>query len=275
MKYIYIAGLEHSGSTLLNELLAQQPGALGLGEVGVFFSPAHMRVYLERWGRDEEARLCSCGNPWKNCEFWSNILHLSGEYSNAPILEKYQNLFQYIHERFPEVETVVDSTKGTSILKLLLENRATLSPSLPLTMKVLHVVKDVRSFTASIARKTGHESLLGFIRTMNWWIGGNAELLRMMNQDFRVVLYERLCKDPDAVLDEIYSFLGFEKTTNPPLSSENRGSHIVLGNRNFLIRNRQKIRYDNAWLMNDRISLAYLLNWKARSLNHRINELAI
>jgi len=49
-------------------------------------------------------------------------------------------------------------------------------------------------------------------------------------------------------------------------------SHIVRGNKNFIMRNRKKIKYDSRWFIDDNINLVYQLHWKARALNKKFYE---
>jgi len=57
MKYIYILGLEHSGTTLTDHMLSAHPRVTGVGEVAQFFSVDHMRHYL----RDNDGANVSFG----------------------------------------------------------------------------------------------------------------------------------------------------------------------------------------------------------------------
>lgn len=276
MKYTYIAGLEHSGSTLLNDLLARNEGVLGLGEVGAFFSPEHMRFYLERWGGEQDARLCSCGEEWDSCPFWGNIVSLSGEHSDDPLIDKYERLIRYILERFPTIEMVVDSTKTRRTLELLINGFDRLFKT-GSALQILLSVKDPRSFAASIRRKTEERSFLNTIRSMNWWYGENSAFLAkadVVEWELKVVLYEKLCVDTERVISRILEKRGSDLDTLQTASGVG-GSHIVMGNKDFLTRNRERIRYDSAWFTDDVVNLAYLFHPKVRRLNHRLYRKAI
>lgn len=48
--------------------------------------------------------------------------------------------------------------------------------------------------------------------------------------------------------------------------SHNR-SHIAMGNKDFTMRNRKRIRYDKRWLLEDQVEAVYLLHKKARHFN--------
>ena len=62
MKVLYIAGLPHSGSTLLARIL---------GEVDGFFAAGEVYSLSERI---EHGDLCGCGVPLGDCAFWSSVL---------------------------------------------------------------------------------------------------------------------------------------------------------------------------------------------------------
>jgi hypothetical protein len=47
-----------------------------------------------------------------------------------------------------------------------------------------------------------------------------------------------------------------------------------MGNKDFLMRNRSHVRYDQRWFTDDAILLAYLINSSAKSLNHRFYRMS-
>lgn len=67
LKIIYIAGAGRSGSTLLSNVLGQLPGVVSIGEL----------YYL--WERGiQDNILCGCGNPFRDCEYWQEVLQCTG-----------------------------------------------------------------------------------------------------------------------------------------------------------------------------------------------------
>ena len=64
-KIIYIVGLSHSGSTILDMLLTTAGKAVGLGQVWTVLreDPVHTRT-----------RICSCGASAPECEVWGAVL---------------------------------------------------------------------------------------------------------------------------------------------------------------------------------------------------------
>lgn len=275
MKLIYILGLEHSGTTLTDHLLSTHPKVLGLGEINSFFSTQHMSYYSQKWGHLDDAYICSCGEAWKDCSFWGDIEKLSGLNSQLSIIEKYKTLLSHIQQKGNQADIVIDSSKSLDTLKLIIEN----SDFLNLSTKDIHVVyavKDVRSFSASMAKKNQHKGgLLATIRSFNYWNNINQSILSFLENtelSYSINLYEKLCADPKKLITQHLSHVNLE--ANNELDINNSGSHIAMGNKDFTIRNKSKIKYDNSWQSNKWVKLGYLIHCKARRLNNRIYELS-
>ncbi len=267
MKFFFVAGLEHSGTTLSEQLLSSHPQVLSLGEIASFFSTSHMREYYKRWGSYSDVRMCSCGKDWSDCTFWSPILHLCGLYSSSPIQAKYEELLLTIKDRYPHDTIVTDSSKSS-------EAHAALSLAIGRTglseddLSTIFTVKDTRSFASSLQRKSQRRDFFSAYRSMNYWAAQNSKILSELTQTSReliVNLYEHLCLDPLAQMNLIFRKSRISQIEAFDLS--NQRSHIAMGNKDFLMRNRKSVKYDQRWFLEDRVSLAYLLNHKARSLN--------
>lgn len=273
MKLVYVAGLEHSGTTLTEHLLSQHPQVIGLGEIASFFSPGHMERYMARWGEYPDVRSCSCGRTWEECDFWGDLFGLSGLNSSAPLLEKYRELLDHVRSVYGRNVAVVDSSKSLPVLKELVEGGVELGLARD-EFLVVHTIKDVRSFAASVKRKAEREpSLLSHLRTFNWWLGSNEDMRRyLLEGDVRFVvnLYETLCADPRQVVERLLGACGL--TPSGEVDVSHGGSHIAMGNKAFTERNRNRIVYDSAWFTDDRVNLAYLLHGKARRFNRKLYE---
>lgn len=270
MKYIYIAGLEHSGTTLTDHLLSQQPGAIGLGEIASFFSADHMAWYLRQWGANDDAMICSCGRDWEHCEFWGDIIGLCGLYSDQSLREKYGALVSYIRETRGDAVIIIDSSKSQTVLESLLQEisgwRVSRKDFLP-----IFNIKDVRSFSASvIAKMNTRRSVVAILRSFNWWLAENRTFMEFIETeypDFVLNSYERLCADPESFCRAVSQRLDL------PRGDDRDGeSHIAMGNKNFLNQNRARISYDARWHDDRLIKLAYLLHHKARAFNKDIYE---
>ncbi len=275
MRIIYIAGLEHSGTTLTDHLLSSRPGVLGLGEVSSFFSPRHMRQYMDRWGDYPVASLCSCGSSWQECDFWGGVFDLCGLNSEESMIDKYQKLLMYVRERHGDDAMIIDSSKSLAGLEHAVKACANIGLS-PCDVSVIYTVKDVRSFSASMLHKSGaSKSMLAVFRSFNYWLGANKQFIeyfQAQNMGIQVNLYEALCADPSGFLDRALGSPGGAVSFGAPDISVST-SHIAMGNKDFLLRNRKHIEYDARWKKESRIKAMYLAHHNARSLNKFIQSL--
>ena len=76
-KVIYVAGLYHTGSTLLDMILGNLPNVIGLGEI---FKGFH----------DKFEEVCSCGQKVENCDFWGEILSQINSDESMDMRKKYE-----------------------------------------------------------------------------------------------------------------------------------------------------------------------------------------
>ena len=238
MKYIFIAGLEHSGTTLVNHLLSQHPGTIGLGEIAPFFSPDHMKQYMVRWGKYTESRLCSCGETWGECSFWSDIIELNGLNSDRPLLDKYQRLVQHVRSNYPEKKIIIDSSKSCLCLQTLVDHCDEIGLKRD-DILVVFSIKDVRSFAASMGNKTANKSILSTLKAFNLWMNVNNSVfsyLKSQKLPHNVVLYEKLCADPRRYVEGILEQCGV--SFNEEVELNHNRSHIAMGNKQFILRNR-------------------------------------
>lgn len=259
MKYCYVAGLEHSGTTLASQILSQSETHVALGEVAQFLNPVIMHAYQEKWGKTGSAIHCSCGKRWDICEFWSGIQDVWGIIDDVPKVDRYKKYFDWINKKFGSGITIVDSSKSLSGLKYIVDHIKYFSLELE-EISIIHAVKDSRSFAQSMIRKQEKQvSLIQTIKYLNYWRGENAKIIDYASSKrlpFRTMFYEDICLGRK--LDEISIF-----TKN---KSEYR-DHIILSNKNYLQGEDRKIRYDNAWFNNRNVNLAYILNPRVRKLN--------
>ncbi len=271
MKYIYIAGLEHSGTTLTDHLLSQHPKVIGLGEIASFFSPTHMNHYMEKWGKYSDVKLCSCGTTWDKCRFWKHLVHLNGLNSNDSLVNKYRFLIDHIRNSVGEDVCIVDSSKSLNVLKTLIDNHSIINIPLE-NFLVIFNVKDVRSFVMSIMNKSDAvRSFSNVFRSFNLWVGKNiqfADYLENRNVNFSINLYERFCSDPDLFIGNQIENVGL--TLHKRLDVSHNNSHIAMGNKNFIMRNRSKVKYDFRWYNDELINFIYLIHRKARILNKKM-----
>ena len=220
-------------------------------------------------------RRCSCGSDWEDCPFWGQLTHLNGLNSSLPLVEKYTQLIRFIRRHLGDEVLVTDSSKSVEALGAL-RSALQVEGASEDRFGLILVAKDVRSFTASMKRKSGRKGVLAAYRSMNYWTHANTtwlkHLARHPSMPHRINLYEHLCLD---ALGQVNGLLSMVDAG--PLSSldiANTTSHIAMGNKDFLMRNRLQLRYDQRWFTEDAILLAYLINRSARGLNHHFYRMS-
>jgi hypothetical protein len=275
MKLIYVAGIEHCGSTLTDHLLSRHPDAVGLGEVASFFSPPHMKLYLQQWGEFPDARMCSCGKSWTDCEVWGALVHLNGAVSEAPLIEKYTALLGHVRALFGDDAISIDSSKSLAGLTFIVDNRDLLGMTPDDFLAVL-AIKDVRSFSASILRKQGADgSLRATYNVFKRWLYRNGQFFEYFRRNgckHYVSLYEKLCADPERLNRDVYRLLGVER--RPPVEAATARTHIAMGNKKFVANFQGHVSYDDGWQTNKRIKMAYLLHRACRRFNKGLYSVA-
>ena len=276
MKLIYILGLEHSGTTLTDQLLSSNEGVVGLGEVANYFSESHMAQYHKRWGHLPDAYLCSCGELLDECEFWKRLVTHSGlvvDEKRTENREKYLALLETAKSLYGDDVVLVDSSKSIRGLQNWLVNLSYLGMSKD-DVRVVFVAKDSRGFVASMQKKaTSSMNVLDVYRSFNYWSGANGELLNFLNEndlDYEICLYEELCTTPQDVLVRVLN--GIVDANSVMCDVSHNQSHIAIGNKNFIMRNRSSIKYDDRWKSIRTIQLMYHANLRAKKLNREIYE---
>jgi hypothetical protein len=232
---VYLAGLGRSGSTLLERLLGEMPGACPAGEV----------VHLWQRGiRDGER--CGCGQPFPACPFWQavgqeafggwgqvdvdGIARLRAQVDRArvlpqlaspalrrrlqPALGEYVGYYQRMYAAIGQVSgspVVIDSSKHASLAFCLRT-----SPGIDL--RVIHMVRDSRAVAYSWSKIVDRpEADAGSQMStyppasaaMRWNLQNSAlQLLAQLGTPTLRVKYEDFTADPAGTLGEIAAFAG-------------------------------------------------------------------
>lgn len=253
-KVIYIAGLYHTGSTLLDLLLGNLPNVIGLGEIFKCF-------------HDKFEEQCSCGKTIENCPFWGEVL--SKYDSSFSVDESYELVLETFNDQYSTDKILVDSSKchpfkifqkkddrGMQGLNSLIDR-----PDIDLY--VLHLVRDVRSWSNSLNLRdkryrsdhTPLENIYMFIfrstffRFIQWYVG-HKRIIQFINKNKLKSLrisYESLSINPADTLKDCCNFLKIEYDEFSDLS--NSKSHIAVGNP-MKLRSKDlgKVTYDMRWL---------------------------
>lgn len=242
MTVIYVAGLGHSGSTLLELLLASHPDVVGLGEVG---------LQVEMLLQNDPARIgqevCSCGIPWRECGFWGELV--AKPWSDRQ--SAYESVFSRFEQMYPQ-KIAADSSKGIRHLK---PYDATGWGD---DVRVVLIVRDYRGWALSRSRTDQKKQRrdIGYVLNCYRWMFDNARLIWSLSKEhsFVSLSYEDLVFTPQAVLQRIFNGLGL--SYDESMTDMKAEAHNVLGNgmRQDFQKNR-RIWYDHGWLMDSNVML--------------------
>ena len=277
---IYIAGLEHSGSTLLELFVSGASGHLGLGEIFQLIDRRNPIIdHLE-------GHRCSCGEEVKDCRFWAPLVARLRQLPSDDAAARYRAMADAGAQQAGAEVVLIDSSKVPDGL-------AAVASTGDFDVRVLHLTRDVRSWlvakqrsyrrnkVASLASNVDRDGLLrGTARFLRRNPIADAMRWRQVNREIEekvaayglpslAVSYERLCCDTSAVRNELEQFLDIEI---PPLDhpGQRRHNHSIFGNRmRFDRRKRSKISYDTKWLVDNCWVVPWLLSPGLRRENMR------
>ena len=253
---LLIRGLGHSGSTILDMALGAHSQIVGLGEaVRVLDRPrpgeSHKGPQRLR-GDYRFERRCTCGALAGDCPAWGPLLAWLPDHDDRPLVEKFNRLIAPLAVDAPR--WMVESFQAD---EQLLDAQALGRP-----VRVIHLVRDVRSWVHSEARRGierhGRGAGVGWRSLLRWWRVNRRLEKRLRRSDCSLFTlgYEELALAPEPAMRRLCSWLEIEfepAMLRPGLHSS---SHIVSGNRmRFEPGQSDAIRYDAAWLGSKALSL--------------------
>lgn len=259
-KIIYIMGTGRSGTTILEILLANNPGMTGVGEVKY--------IFRDGFQRDQP---CACGRSGRQCELWSSVLSRTGWTSadwskldatigdleshahfpstflgafSAKKRELYREANRQLFESVAvarQCRVVVDSSKHAGRALLL-------ARLFPRSVKVLCITRSADGIIAAFQKKNDREQrpkpplavaayyiyVLFCMRLVRWRLKERAFAIR----------FEELNRDPAAVVRRIEEWSGFSfPATLAKLAADEafEVGHIVTGNR---IRKKGRVKFE-------------------------------
>jgi hypothetical protein len=236
VKLVYILGEGRSGTTLLDLLLGQIDGFHSTGEV---------RLLWKRGLR--ENFLCGCGEPFRECPFWSRVVQhafgspeqidvqrmlaldssllrtrhiprlvLSGQRSHyGQELAAYRQVLGKLYRAIAEVSgsrLIIDSSKNV-LYSLVLNGLRDVD------LHVIHLVRDSRAVAYSWQRKRVRPDVVTKVAFMDtaspwhsaWtWMQVNMlmHMVRPVYTHYTFLRYEDLVADPREVLTSLCRALG-------------------------------------------------------------------
>jgi hypothetical protein len=276
---LYLGGLGRSGTTVLERVVGELPGACSVGEL----------VHLwQRGVLDDET--CGCGRAFSECPFWTEVGERGfGGWSRSLAermeqlrprvdrtrfiprlvlprllgrqdaeLREYVETFLRLYRAISEVSdgaVIIDSSKHSSLAFCLRTEPA-------IDLRVVHVVRDSRgvaySWTKEVRRPeagSGDALMTRYspTRSAALWMGHNAffGLLRRLGTPTSRLRYEDFVAAPEAVLRQLAAFADVPLTGTPSFLDGSTAtlspSHTVAGNPMRFRTGALQLRRDDAW----------------------------
>ena len=271
---IYVAGVGRSGSTILDRVLGTLDGVSSFNEI--------YRIFLEGF---EENNLCACGERFRDCAFWTEVLrqttsgeddirhlmdlHHAIDHSRhflrlyygmhnkdyAAKLDEYKQWLRKLYFTMAELSgnrIIVDSSK--------VPTRALILSDIPgINVHVVHLVRDVRAVVVAWQKQkfnpaAGHSlPLYTPWRTVKYWCTRNlfAGLLQRRAPYIRVV-YEEFGKAPrqtvERIVDTLAPLRGKALKFVTDDSIELSSLHTIGGNPDRFTTGATQLRLDMSWV---------------------------
>jgi len=141
------------------------------------------------------------------------------------------------------VRWMVDASKDVYRLLWLLDSKM-------VDLRVVHIIKDPRSFVYSMANRDGSFPWLFSLRMTIRWIVENElatslAARRLAREEVLVLLYEDLARHPNKTRDKLAQWLGINARSWSPRSFRQKANHAIAGNK--MRWSRSPIKLDERW----------------------------
>jgi len=265
-RIVYIAGWGRSGTTLVGGTLESTAEAVYIGELWNLWEDY-----------DTPNEHCSCGKPYRECDFWKRIVRAC-EINDDDIsrlksikarrlgtrslmwgtrrlakskddveLTYYKEMTARVYEEVAELTghySIVDASKTPNLIYLM----SYLCP------RVLHIVRDPRAVAYSWwfrPKSTTNQTNAGIMARHNparstiGWLGRNTAIERAKKRSGAEILtltYEDFVGSYDNAISSIWEFTGLA-----PRSSATPVSHSIRGNPSRFAPDGLKISADHEW----------------------------
>ena len=245
---LLIRGLGHSGTTILDLALGAHPQIIGMGEAARILAmpkpgeehrgPSQLR------GSHRFERRCTCGAIAADCPLWGPQLEWLRDHDQAPLQEKVQRLLMaspHAGSGVWHVDSYQDDLEMTLLSDAMFD------------IRIIHLVRDVRSWVHSRARaaRKSEQRWPAARQLARWWrVNGKFEQAfnRSSHPVFRLG-YEELALQPRRSLQLLCDWLSIDFHEAMLAPGLNSSSHILAGNRvRFDAERSSAVRYDGAWL---------------------------
>lgn len=262
---LYILGYGHSGSTLLNSILATSNNVFSAGEIINFEN----KKKFVRNNDNSFRSFCDCGKKIDNCDFWKSIYnkyeHSNFTSKNSLLVyiklflnsffnikfkkfEKGSNDFSFLEDILStsqkkygkNISIIVDSSKSLERLNILYSN-----PEIDL--KVIFLTRDGRAVVNSLQKKNEF-----FIYTFIKWFLNNFLMSRYVKKKIKSdnlmnLSYDLFAKDPHRYIDLINRKFGLLIDKDSYVEKVNSIQFHNLGGNSSRKKKFIGVRYDQSW----------------------------
>ena len=246
-RLLYLCSLPHSGSTMFSLFLGTHSRMVGLGGVD-----RAVQILAEALAAKDEKKLqklpCTCGVNATECPYWGAVAQAAPTRDLKERRARYELALEVFDRVFGNAAWPVDSSKHVEPLEDVRRVEG-------LDLKVIHVIKDVRSLTASFidqARRNKAKTRPGPLLAIEYfhrWLRENRKIERALEAarlPTQRVGYEEACLAPEVTMKTISTFLDLPIETGSLQLRESR-SHLIVGNRMRGQEEKQTLRYDHRW----------------------------
>lgn len=194
-KVVFVCGANHSGSTMLDMMIANNNECYSVGEVSAYFWPTRTH---------HRNPICGCGVY--DCEKWNGIKE-----------DGYKNLYNEIFNRNPNISVIVDSSKKPSWIGLQSKNLNRF---------------DIQAYYVVIWKSPGQisKSLIKRGRISKFhkiWTSYYEKISQIVKNPL-FIKYRNLVNDPDKTLKTIDKYIGIEYYKNQKYYWEKK-HHTLFG----------------------------------------------
>lgn len=263
---VYILGVGHSGTTILQYLLASGAGTLGLGEV---------RQLADGSGWKGNAGTCSCGVNVGACPVWSDLKPAAGQSGTA----WYHRVVATLSNRHPLAMHWIDSSKTPQGLQPWLELHR---DGVVNDIRLLFLVRDLRGWVVSDEKARQRKNRPGrstLAPILSWWRAqaGIEKFLAGRGLDYRVVSYEGVVFRTQATMAHIADYTSIDNLGQNWESGLHHGEvHDVFGNRvKDDATRRSRLVYEDEWQYRGWLNLLCIMAWPAWRMNARLRNQAL
>jgi hypothetical protein len=260
MRVAHVLGIAHSGTTIMDRILASYPGVIGLGEAEQIWKKISRSTL-------RKGHMCPCGEPRETCPFWSRVLD--------PLPASPEEFFKRL--------VAVGKGQGNSFI--VDTSKALLSSSMFGQMRAegsidefiqIRLIRDPRGWVQSMIRRNKIASSdVNAVRALFYrWLFSYAKLDRKTSKAGNTLVYvwyDKLAIEESQ--NKLAELIGLPLPPGGTISLKDANQHALAGNTFRHSSGRERLRYDASWLENKLLEDIYAELQPVRDYYHEVQKL--